>query len=278
MLSRKKSYREYINEAKNKIRELFEKEKAMYVTEIKVRLDGSVDERTRFWHWVTYDALQEMRRDGELKRRPRRGVYYIEEEEGERSRKRGSKITFYYPSSLSYADVAPIIRKKLDLVNEYATIASKVGGYAEEVVKKALEAENFTVVGRNVKKFRDREWHRKGEPDFVAYGEKEDRYYAIQVKNRLTYPEWDDIATLIDVSDYFGIRPWFIARQLPGDYTLDIIKSKGFYTTFLKLIIPESHMDLAKKLRDILGFPVVFREHEAIRMLREKFARIHGYP
>jgi hypothetical protein len=71
---RKKSPREWRDEAKEHVRKLFEQEKVMHVSEIKVRLDGSVDSKVQFWQWVTYDALGEMYRAGEVRRRPRVGV------------------------------------------------------------------------------------------------------------------------------------------------------------------------------------------------------------
>jgi len=77
----KKTYREYVNEAKEKIRELFQKETAMHVTEIRVRLDGSVDPKVHFFHWITYDALKELHNEGELRRRPRKGQIHVEGEE-----------------------------------------------------------------------------------------------------------------------------------------------------------------------------------------------------
>jgi len=228
-LYKKKSYQEYLEEAKNKIRELLRKERAMYVTELKVRLDGSVDEKVRFWQWITYDALQQMHRNGELKRRPRRGKYYVGEEGVV---KRGSEITFYYLAELTYADVADVVRKKLELVNQHASISSEVGHYAEEVVKEALEAEGFRIEGRDTKEFKGKVWPGVRDVDFIVYDPIARRYCVIQVKNRLTYPEWDDIATLIDIGDFFrdpeDVRPWFIARQMPGDYTLEIIKCRVF--------------------------------------------------
>lgn len=251
----------------------------MHVTELKVRLDGSVDEGVRFWHWITYDALQEMHREGEVKRRPRRGKYYVE---GEGVQKRGSEITFYYPCELTYADVADIIRRKLDLVNQYASISSEVGHYAEELVKEALELEDFKIEERNAREFKGKVWPNMKDVDFIAYDQLARRYYVIQVKNMLSYPDWDDIATLIDISDFFrgpdDVRPWFIARQMPGDYTLEIIRCRGFYTTFLKWLFPDKYRRLCDDLRQVLGLPVLCDRSASISLLREKFKAVHNYP
>lgn len=270
---RKKSPREWRDEAKGHIRRLFEQEKVMHVGEIKVRLDGSVNQEVQFWQWVTYDALSEMYRDGELRRRPRVGLQKVEGEENTRR----TDITFYYPSKYSYKDVVDVVRMKMDIINEYSAVSSEAGGYAETVIAEALVRAEFEVIDRNTKTFEGRTWEGVHDLDFVVNGRREGRSYGIQVKNTMTYPDWDDVASLIDICDCLRLVPWFVSRTLPGDYSYDVYESGGFYTLFNKWLLPEKYWELGKRMVEKLGQPVFLSGEEALRFLVGELGKVHRY-
>ena len=162
----------------------------------------------------------------------------------------------------------------------FAAVSSEAGSYAEEVVGKALVKAEFKIPpdGRDTRRFRGKEWKGQHDLDFIVHGEAENRYYGIQVKNTLTYPEWDDVAGLIDACEFLGLTPWFISRQMPGDYTWDIWVSGGFYTLFDKWLLPEKHKDLCREVTSVLGFPVLCTGEEvAIDFLVEKLEPVHAY-
>lgn len=275
--SKGRHYGDYIKEATEHIRSLFSVEKAMHVTELRVRLDGSKDPKIKYWHWVTFDALTKMYREGELKRRQRLGEYRFEDE-GEEGGKRGSKMTFYFPSAYSYSDVKDVVREKLDIINQYSSRSSETGLYAEDVIKSALEDSDFKVLDRNTRDFDDKKWKGPHDLDFIVEGVKESRRYGIQVKNTLSYPDWDDIAGLIDICDFFKIRPWFISRQLPGDYITDILNCKGYYTLFFKFIVPDKYEEMAHLMSSKLGLPVEWQRKEMLGYFVQRFKEVHSYP
>lgn len=270
------SYRQRVNEAKEHIKKLFEIEKVMYVTEIKVRLDGSADEKVRLWQWITQNALNELHNAGDLRRRTRVGAFQVE---GEKTRR--TEMSFYFPSKYCYADVAPVIRTKMDIINRHSAVASKAGSYAEQVVEKALAKTGFKVPsrdGKSTRRFRKKEWKGQHDLDFIAHGKLENRWYGIQVKNTLAYPEWDDVAGLVDVCDYLGLTPWFISRQLPGDYTWDLYRSGGFYTLFDKWLLPKREKELCKAVNTLLGIPVMCKDTRgAVSFLGSKLGLVHAY-
>jgi hypothetical protein len=277
-------YRQYVDEAKGHVRKLLEKETVMYVTEMRVRLDVSVDQNVRYWHWVTYDAIQEMFRKRELKRRQRLGTYRVVsegEEEGES--KKGSRITFYFPSEYSYGDVRSKLTSKLELVNEFSSESNRIGRYAEDVLEKALVAGGFEVkdraspTGPGIRTFGGKVWRGKHDFDFIVYGEREKRTYGIQLKNRLTYPEWDDVAGLVDICSFFGLSPWFVARQMPGEYVEDLLSCEGFYSLFYKWLIPDELRELGGRIASVLGFPVCCGEAECVRLLKGYVEVLHRY-
>lgn len=270
-------YRDYIREASEHIQRLFDVEKVMHVTELRVRLDGSIDPKIKYWHWVTFDALTKMYREGKLKRRQRLGVYKLEDET-EEGGKRGSKMTFYFPSRYSYSDVKDIVREKLGIINDYSSKSSETGLYAENIVKFALEDSDFEVLGRNTRDFDRKKWKGPHDLDFIVKGTIENRIYGIQVKNTLSYPDWDDVAGLIDICDFFTIKPWFISRQLPGDYITDILNCGGYYTLFFNFIVPDKYEEMAGRMRSKLGLPVEWRERTNLYYFKQKFEEVHGYP
>lgn len=219
----------------------------------KIFLEG------KYFHWITENAINELYKEGKLRRRKRK----VEEQ----------KLTFYFLSELSYTEVAPKINLEIPLIMKYFDISKETGYHAEDLVEKALKKAGYIVVSKNSTYFQGKMWpyKEKGDLDFIAYGKSEDRWYGIQVKNKLRYPDHGDIYSFFDVNKYLGLTPWFIARILPKTYIWNTISSGGFITLYpqRKWLLPEKYKQLGEEIEQELGVPTLVTDEPTSEIVRD---------
>jgi len=213
----------------------------------------------KYFHWITENAINELYCEGKLRRRRRRV--------GEQ------KLTFYFLPEFSYAEVSPKINLEIPLITKYFDISQMAGYHAEDLVEKALKKAGYIVVSKNSTYFQGKMWpyKEKGDLDFIAYGKFEDRWYGIQVKNKLRYPDPGDIYSFFDVNKYLGLTPWFIARMLPKTYIWNIIRSGGFVSLYPqgRWLLPENCKQLGEKIEQELGVPTLATDEPTPEMVRD---------
>jgi hypothetical protein len=117
-------------------------------------------------------------------------------------------------------------------------------------------------MGRDVSKLGDKEVRHPpaGPPpdvDFVF--EKDGITYGVDVKNWLAYEKKNvpKINKKLDVCRQLDIVPYIVARYIDDDTMYRIISQGGLVYRYWDLLIPVSFDSLAKRVRELLGFPVI---------------------
>jgi len=195
-----------------------------------------------FFHWVTNRALRLLVENKVLNRQTM-------------NLKWGGTINIYWHFSLRYykRPAAEII----GLVEKYSDdkIGSFTGAYCELLVVEGFSKLQFINHGRNINSFQGKKWSVSGH-DLDMIVERDGIAYGIEVKNTLPYIEKEEYEIKVKMCLFLGIRPLFVNRMLPKNWSRDIIGSGGFCMILKHLIYPEILKELAKEMKDRLMLPV----------------------
>jgi len=264
----KLSPQEWRKIAEKRVLEFLRECKAAHAREIKVALEDGP------FHWVTANAIRKLYQEGKLRRRRR-----------SYGDTKGKKASFYYPSELRYADVVDVIEEKLPIIAAYTELnenpnqRQRLGHLAEDFIMPLFEKAGYIVVAKDTRFFRGRLWPRRTDLDFIVYGEEENRWYGVQIKNSLDYPEWDDIAELIDICNFLKIVPWLIARICPKDYAWELIQCGGFVTLFWerRWLLTKENKEIAEKIARKTAIKVTTMDKldEFAKNLTKDLGKIH---
>lgn len=207
-----------------------------YSRQIEVRLERD------FFHWITNRAIRELVAAGDIK--------------GDTvPLKTGGEIHLLWSKQFRYFRRSA--RRVVELVESYSnsTFARLLGYTGEMLVGDAFAAVRFNRVGRETRKFGDREWTSSSHDlDFIV--ERNGLVYGVEVKNTLPYIREEDLSIKLAMCEELGISPLFVVRYMPTTW-LNRVREAGGFTLILKYqLYPLSHLELARTVREELGLPV----------------------
>jgi hypothetical protein len=229
----------YFLQAQKEIRELYEedRESVFYIRQIQVKFEK------KYYHWITNNAIN--------------GLYKICYLKDIRiPKERGTSTRFFIHKANRYA------KRKINsiekIIEEYSQdhITRSCGHRAEDLFCTALAMRGFMPKAKKVKEYAGKKWEKTGHDlDFVFM--RDGIAYGCEMKNTLGYIDKEELNIKLDMCDYFGIKPLFIMRYSPKTYIKLIYDHGGFALIFETQIYELSQEDLVKKIKDVLGLPVI---------------------
>ena len=133
-------------------------------------------------------------------------------------------------------------------------IGAAIGLQGEYLVLEGFARQQFVLVGRETRSYRDRVWTAT-EHDLDFIFERDGIAYGVEVKNTLGYMDHDELQTKIRLCLYLGIRPLFAVRMLPKTWANEVIRSGGFALILKCQLYPFAHRQLAQRVRQEFGLP-----------------------
>jgi len=233
------SFIRYKEEAKPLILALIEEHSFLSLRSLQILL-----EQQNYWHTVTWNAIRDLKRDNLL-----RTAKYPP---------RGNFPQWIYKFNLRINDIKQQIDAEYKpLYQEFIEKSSSMGRYCEKIIESAFTEVGFINLSKNenTKYFRGRTYHGRKDIDIVAY--REGVFYGIEIKNRISYPNWDDdIINKKLVADYHGIQFVLLSREL-GPYGYRLFRCGGLHIEFQKLIWSPNFSSLAERIEEKLFFPII---------------------
>ncbi len=229
----------YFLQAQKEIRDLYEedRERVFYIRQIQVKFEK------KYYHWITNNAINGLYKNGYLKdvRIPK---------------ERGTSTRFFIHKANRYA--RHTINRNKRFIEEYSQdhITRSCGHRAEDLFCKALAMRVVMPLASKVKIFNGKKWEKTGHDlDFVFRRDGVD--YGCEIKNTLGYIDKEELEIKIEMCSFFEIRPLFIMRYSPKTYIKLIYDHGGFALIFETQIYELSQEILVKKIKDVLGLPVI---------------------
>lgn len=194
-----------------------------------------------FFHWITSRALHELA--GERK------IGFSEAEAGTR------RAHFYYPIRHRYPRRQ--ITQTLKLIAEFSDpiFTRALGRHGEMLVESGLARVGFKILQHKVKKVDGRAWT-KTNHDLDLLIVRDDIRYGVEVKNQLGYIDQTEFQRKLEMCDHFGIRPMFVARNMPKNYINEVVQAGGYCLLTDNQNYPLLAHDLARRVRATLSLPV----------------------
>lgn len=227
-----------IDEAKEVLQELFEKEKrrVFYMRQLEVRYER------RFFHWITARAINELLEERTLRyeRVPLRGP---------------TEVKFIFNRTHRY--YMRQITEAIKVIREYSDpgIATACGRQAEVLFLNALAIKGFVPRDENTNEYRGRKWNQTNHNlDFIL--ERDGISYGCEVKNTFDYIPHRELDVKLEICDFLGIKPVFIMRGSPKSYNYDVIGQGGFVLIFEMQVYPFGSRELVNRIREVLDMPV----------------------
>lgn len=225
-------------EAREEIEEIFRtnNNKVFFSRQIEIWLED------KYFHWISNKAIRDMV-----------ATRAITEEE--RKLETGGRIHLLWNPRHRYykRDAAKVVK----LVEEYAdpNISGAIGLHGETMVLEGFARHEFVMKGRNIRKFREKEWKlTEHNMDFIF--ERDGVAYGVEVKNKLGYMDHEEFQLKIRLCKHLGIRPVFVARMLPKTWIKEVIDARGFGLIMKYQLYPWTHKELAKRVAKEFRLPV----------------------
>jgi hypothetical protein len=229
----------YFLQAQEDIKKLYEKdrESVYYIRQIQVKFEK------KYYHWITNNAIIGLHKIGYLKdvRIPR---------------EKGTSTRYFIHRSNRYAKRK--IRKLETVIEEYSQdhITRSCGHRAEDLFCNALAKRGFMPVASKVREYSGKKWEKTGHDlDFVF--KRENIEYGCEIKNTLGYIDKEELQIKLEMCSFWEIKPLFIMRYSPKTYIKMIYDDGGFALIFETQIYELSQEELVKKIKDVLGLPVI---------------------
>lgn len=229
----------YFVQAQEDIKDLYERDigSVYYIRQLQVKFEK------KYYHWITNNAII--------------GLYNIRYLKDLRiPKEKGTSTRFFMHRSNRYA--RRTINKMEKIIEEYSQdhITRSCGHRAEDLFCKALAMRGFMPAATKVKEYNGKRWEKTGHDlDFVF--KRDSIEYGCEIKNTLGYIEKEELEIKLEMCDFFGLKPLFIMRYSPKTYNKMIYDHGGFALIFETQIYELSQEGLVKRLKDILGLPVV---------------------
>jgi len=195
-----------------------------------------------FFHWITKRALNELAEE--------RTINFAEEKTDHHV------AHFYWPRRHRYPRRQ--IRDTLALIKEFSdpTFTRALGSQAELLLDAGFARIGFRVLASNVREHGEIKWlntdhnlDRIIERDGLAYG--------VEVKNQLAYIDQTEFQIKLQMCEHLDLRPLFVARMMPKNYIQTVVQAGGFSLLFGNQHYPLLADELAKRVRDRLGLPIL---------------------
>ena len=125
-------------------------------------------------------------------------------------------------------------KRVVKLVEEYAhtDVGRALGQHGERMVMEGFARSEFILKGQEKNEYRGKKWT-ETEHDMDMIFERDGQAYGIEVKNTLTYMEYNEFKIKIRLCEKLGIRPVFAVRMIPTHW-IDELRRKGGFALILK--------------------------------------------
>jgi hypothetical protein len=223
--------------------ELFNKfpEEVFYGRQIQVLFENI------FFHWITSAALKELVDEGVI-------IALKEVLLGPVS------VMLYWSKGNRYWRRKA--NRKIKIIKEFSAPAfgRQLGNQAEMLFDASLPKFGFIPKGQDVTQYGDIIWKKTGH-DLDRVFERDGIVYGVEIKNKLTYIDKDELVIKIEMCEHLKVKPLFIMRMAPKTYIHMINEAKGFALIFKYQLYPFGAEALAKRVRkemslEGMGFPV----------------------
>jgi hypothetical protein len=208
-----------------------------------------------YFHWVTARALEELAESGDIRsehltlRRP------LMTEAG-RVETSVQMRFFFWKNARSWRRKAKKLAALVEAYSEPA-LTRAVGRQAENLFDAALPRAGFMPIARNVREYNGRRWERTNHNLDRIYT-RDNIAYGIEIKNQLGYMEREQFTTKLEMCEFLGVTPVFIARMMPKEWIYQVQSRpwRGFCLIFKWWLFPLGQEPLVKTLQQTLGLPV----------------------
>ena len=143
------------------------------------------------------------------------------------------------------------------LVEEYAdpNVGGAIGLHGEALVLEGFARNQFVMRGRNTREFEGRAWEASDHNlDFIF--ERDGSAYGVEVKNTLSYMDYQEFKTKVELCSCLAVRPVLAVRMLPKTWIHELNLAGGFALILKYQMYPWGHRDLAKRVAGELRLPV----------------------
>ena len=244
------------DEARAALEGFFEqhRQSVFFSRQLEIRNEGD------WYHWITNRALRELVARGSIRAETRQ-------------LQTGGSIHLMWHRSFRYyrRDATKVVR----LVEEYSdpNIGGSLGLQGEALVLEGFARSQFVMRNRDARSYGEQSWiETEHDLDFIF--ERDNRVYGVEVKNTLSYIDYTEFRTKINMCQALGITPVFAVRMLPKSWIHELNTLGGFALILKYQLYPWAHRDLARRVRTELGLPV-----DAPRVLEDgtmaRFLRWH---
>ena len=231
--------RSYIDKAKLSLLEFFEENNSnvYHSRQLEVYFEG------QYYHWITNNALRELRQENKIK------------SERHRSSSCGFELVIYWNKSYRYYKRS--IKALINLVESYSTnkMARYLGWQGEMLVGDAFASMGFVRVGRESNEYNGIKWTETNHNmDFIF--QKDGLTYGVEVKNTLPYIDKDEFNIKIQLCKHLGIIPVFAVRMMPTAWTKELIQEGGFALILKYQLYHPIQQDIVDNIKDHINLPV----------------------
>jgi len=195
-----------------------------------------------YFHWITNRAIRDLIEEGEVRTETRKLAA-------------GGSIKLLWHRSFRYYRRAATDVVKL--VEEYSdpNIGAALGLHGELMVLEGFARNQFVLHGREVRDFNGISWDEtKHDIDFVFA--KDSIIYGVEVKNTLSYMNYDEFHIKIRLCQRLGLQPVFVVRMMPKHWIVELAREGGFALIIKYQLYPWTHRELAKRVAHTFGLPV----------------------
>lgn len=246
----------YVQQAVEDLKEWFNdnrEERIGYMRQLAVIFEDD------YYHWITYNAIKYLHKQGFLKKDQRKWG-------------KDKSLNIFYTPEIKYKS-----RKEKKIINIVQTLdenSREIGDTGEYVVERTLgRMTNMDWVGKETRSYDGKEWTDTDENLDLIY-EYNDVGIGIEVKNRLSYPEKQTILNKIKICNHLGLKPVFICRMMPYERQNILNKQDGFGLRFKRLILPNHLTGFENDLRDIMHIPASsddVLDEKAVKVFKDHF-------
>lgn len=198
------------------------------------------------FHWITSKAAYELLAEGRI----------ASDVVAQKVPKAPNPMRFF--RSKSYRDWRTEAKQIQRLVAEFSDSAftQGLGHHLELLLDSALAGHGFMIAARDVNEWQGKRWPDSNENLDRIYV-RDGQAWGCEIKNTLPYIERGEFETKLRMCRYLGVRPLFVGRMFPEPYINEAYEAGGFALVLKNQMYPLGYPDLAKRVRNELGLPVI---------------------
>ena len=223
---------EYEISATERLRKFFKK----YKNSVFVTKQLQVLFESHYFHWVTYRALCNLEYEDGLIKRTTHKLHRIE------------AIVRFHRSNRYHKRKT---KRLMGVVRAYSNedISWACGMEANNLFYIALSQRDFKYHGKDINKFKGREWTQTEHNLDYILG-RDNIIYGVEIKNTFDYIDKKEMEIKIKICKHLGIKPLFIMRWSPQSYIYEIFKVGGFALLFETKIFPLALKPLVEEINN----------------------------